>query len=79
MDQWLNVIGGEVHAPGNITCKAADGGGRTIDFLIVDRRIAHGIRGVWTILDVASSPHFAVLLRIEVVASRVFIQKIISP
>ena len=38
MRDWLIKIGGSICAPGNITCKSA-GGGRTIDFFVVDSRL----------------------------------------
>jgi len=47
MGKWLERIGGEVCAPGNLTCKNGRGGGRTIDFFIVDSRISHGVQGTW--------------------------------
>ena len=55
------------------------GGGRSIDFFVVDCRISHGVRGVWTVIDVATSPHYIVVLRIAAVASRAMVRKIISP
>ena len=50
MWDWLKSVGGEVCAPGNVTCKSAHGG-RTIDYFIIDSRISHGVRGIWTQMD----------------------------
>ena len=35
MADWLKELGGELRAPGNLTCRSANGG-RTIDFFILD-------------------------------------------
>ena len=75
---WLKKIGGQVCAPADVTCRS-QGGGRTIDFFIVDSRIAHGVTGVWTVIDFASSPHYMVVLRIKSVASRALISRIVAP
>ena len=69
---------GEVCAPGNVTCKSAHGG-RTIDDFIIDSRISHGVRGIWTQMDLPSSPHYLVVLRIEATATRTMIQKYVAP
>ena len=78
MKQWLKDIGGDVCAPGNITCKSA-GGGRVIDFFIVDSRISHGVKGVWMQMDFPSSPHYLVVLRMEQTATLSEISNIILP
>ena len=78
MAKWLKAIGGEVCAPGNITCKSVHGG-RTIDFFIIDSRISHGVEGIWTQMDFPSSPHYMVVLRLDVTAVRVQVVKIAVP
>ena len=78
MEAWLKIIGGEVCAPGNITCKSINGG-RTIDFYIIDKRISHGVRGIWTQMDFPSSPHYMVVLRLEATAATPEIMKIRTP
>lgn len=78
MHDWLKTVGGDVCAPGNFTCKNRFGG-RTIDFFIVDIRISHGVQGVWVQMDLPSSPHFLVVLRIQADASQTQVLKIIAP
>ena len=78
MEKWLKMIGGEICAPGNITCRSASGG-ITIYFYILDKRLTHGVRGIWTQMDFLSSPHYMVVLRIEATATRSEIMKIIIP
>jgi len=78
MAKWLKTVGGEVCAPGNITCRSIHGG-RTIDFFIVDSRISHGVEGIWTQMDFPSSPHYMVVLRLDVTAVRVQVVKIAVP
>jgi len=78
MKDWLEKVGGDVCAPGNYTCKSLHGG-RTIDLFIVDSRISHGVQGVWTQLDLPSSPHYMVVLRLAADASTTEVVKIISP
>ena len=79
MGKWLERIGGEVCAPGNLTCKNGKSGGRTIDFFIVDSRIPHGVKGTWCQMDVPTSPHYMVVLRISSVASRATVRRLIAP
>ena len=57
MRKWLKELGGEIRAPGNLTCRSATGG-RTIDFFIVDQRLLDGVEGVWVQEDFPSSPHY---------------------
>ena len=78
MRELLKTIGGEVFAPGNVTCKSQTGG-RTLDFFIVDRRIKHGVVGVWTVIDFAFSPHYLAAIRFSSVATRAMISKIVAP
>ena len=54
-------------------------GGRTIDFFIVDQRIAHAVISVATRLDLASSPHYAVELRLRCTATRDMVRMLRKP
>ena len=68
MAKWLQKMGGQVAAPGNLTCRSAHGG-RTIDFYIIDIRITQGVIGVWVQFDFPLSPHYVVVLQIRVTAT----------
>ena len=78
MAKWLQTIDGEVAAPGNLTCRSGHGR-RTIVFFIVDSRITQGVKGVWVQFDFPSSPHYAVVLRIEIIAADDEFLKVIVP
>ena len=78
MARWLQKIGGEVAAPGNLTCRSVHGG-RTIDFFIVDLRITEGVQGVWVQFDFPSSPHYIVVLRLRITAGTGQYMKVIAP
>ena len=78
MAKWLEKVGGDVCAPGNLTCRSIHGG-RTIDFFVVDSRISHGVQGVWCQFDFPSSPHYLVVLRIAATASRTQVLRVITP
>ena len=77
MRNWLESVGGEVCAAGNVTCKSVNGG-RTIDYFIIDSRISHGVSGIWTQMDMPSSPHYLVVLRLDAVASRTMLREYVT-
>ena len=54
-------------------------GGRIIDYFIVDRRIAHAVLSVKVCLDLASSPHNAVVLRLRCTATRDLVRMLRRP
>ena len=54
-------------------------GGRTIDYFIIDQRIAHAVLSVTTCLDLASSPHYAVALRLRRTATRDMVRMLKRP
>ena len=78
MRTWLKELGGEIRAPGNLTCRSATGG-RTIDFFIVGRRLLDGVEGVWVQVDFPSSPHYMVVMRLKSTITRAMVSKIIPP
>ena len=78
MAEWLKKIGGEIRAPGNLTCRTANGG-RTIDFFILDRRLIGGVEGIWVQVDFPSSPHYMVVLRLRSTVTRAMVSKIVPP
>ena len=61
---WLNRLGGTIVAPSSPTCRSSDGG-RVIDFFIIDKRVAHAVANVFVAVDLASSPHSAVVVRLR--------------
>ena len=61
---WLDRLGGTIVAPSSPTCRSSDGG-RVIDFFIIDKRVAHAVANVFVAVDVASSPHSAVVVRLR--------------
>ena len=58
---WLERIGGVVHSPHASTCEGT-GGGSTLDYFVVDRRISHGVVSTTVDSDFAGSPHSIVII-----------------
>ena len=54
-------------------------GGRTIDYFIIDQRVAHAVISVATRVDLASSPHYAVELRLRRTATRDMVRMLRRP
>ena len=54
-------------------------GGRIIDYFVVDQRIAHAVLSVKVCLDLASSPHNAVALRLRCTATRDLVRMLRRP
>jgi ribonuclease HI len=77
-DTWLRRVGGRVFAPALPTCRSS-GGGRAIDFFIVDQRIAHAVESVWTDLSMEASPHSAVILRLRSSATTELVKMLRTP
>ena len=75
---WLDKIGGRIVAPKSPTCRSPDGG-RVIDFFIIDRRIAHAVADVFVAVDFASSPHSAVVVRLQRSATSVLMRMLRRP
>ena len=50
---WLELVGGEVHAPADDTCD-----GRTLDFFVLPTCLRPAVRGVATITDATAAPHW---------------------
>ena len=61
-------IGGVIKASSVPTCRSASGG-RVIDYLVVDKRIANGV-DVWTDLSFPGSPHSPVVVLVDACKSR---------
>ena len=66
-EQYLRHLGAKVVAPSSTTCTNS-GGGSSIDYFLVDERIAAGVVGVDVDLNLESSPHHAVVLRLATTA-----------
>ena len=67
-DEWLRRIGGTIRAPTLPTCRSLNGG-RVIDYIVIDTRIAAAVE-VWTDVSFPGSPHSPVVLRFQAVQSR---------
>ena len=65
---WLHRIGGKVVAPTAATCRSANGV-RTIDFGVIEARIAAAVHSVSVENDFPASPHIAVRFRLRCTAS----------
>ena len=61
---WLSKLGRTIVAPSSPTCHSSDGG-RVIDSFIIDKRIAHAVAHIFAAVDLASSPHSALLVRLR--------------
>ena len=67
-ERWLRRIGGVIRAPSIPTCRSINGG-RVIDYVVIDQRIAAALQ-VWTDVSFPGSPHSPVVLRLSAVESR---------
>ena len=66
--RWLAKIGGVIKAPNVPTCRSLNGG-RVIDFVVVDKRIAGAVT-LWTDLAFPGSPHSPVVVRLNTLETR---------
>ena len=66
---WLNKVAGVVTAPTLRTCRSANGG-RVLDYVVIVARMQGAIADIWTDQDFPASPHNAVVVRFNCVASR---------
>ena len=75
---WLHRLGGTIVAPSSPTCRSSEGG-RVIDFFIIDKRIAHAVAEVFVAVDLASSPHSAVVIRLRRSATSALLRMLNRP
>ena len=76
LHEWLEKVGGVIRAPDAPTCR---NGGRTIDYIVVDRRISAAVVSVALDLGVLGRPHSAVVVRLRCVATRAVTRMLVRP
>ena len=71
---WLNMVGGVVHAPSQPTCHA-----HVYDYFVVHKAISPAIAGVQRLEDAGLFPHFPARLLIKGNALRYQVRKLLKP
>ena len=71
---WLNIVGGVVHAPSQPTCHA-----HVYDYFVVHKAISPAIAGVQRLEDAGLFPHFPARLLIRSNALRYQVRKLLKP
>ena len=64
---WLRKVGGVIVMPQRATCRSATGG-RTIDFCVMDYRMANAVEFIKVDDDFPSSPHWPIRIRFRAAA-----------
>ena len=75
---WLLTMGAIVIQPEGMTCRSS-GGGRTIDYCIIDHRISGTVKSIKVDNDFPSSPHFPVRIRVRGGAAKELVTVLKAP
>ena len=75
---WLRKIGGVVVRPALPTCRSTSGG-RTIDYCVMDARLAGSVASISVDEDFPSSPHSPVRLRFRGAAVKEYVSVLRRP
>ena len=75
---WLARVGGTIRAPEAPTCRSALGG-RVIDYVVLDMRIAGAVQCIFADLAFPASPHTAVVVRMRCTATRDLARLLVRP
>ena len=75
---WLRKVGGVIVKPQRSTCRSATGG-RTIDFCIMDYRMANAVEFIMVDEDYPSSPHWPVRIRVRSAAVKDYVNVLRRP